>query len=87
MYRGKHYQYSDNIKGAISLGEYIVTSTKDSKTLDHEYGHTVQSRRWGPLYLLSIGFFSLMEVWFDSDGDYYDDWPENEADRLGGVNR
>jgi hypothetical protein len=73
--------------GAISLGLHVITNSKDTKTLDHEYGHTVQSERWGPLYLPVIGVKSLLEVWFDNDGYYYDDWPENEADKLGGVIR
>ncbi len=86
-YRGKIYQYSDNIPGAISLGNYIITGSKRQITLDHEYGHTVQSKKWGPLYLIIVGITSLYHTQFTPNDKYYTVWPENEADKLGGVIR
>jgi hypothetical protein len=65
----------------------------------HEYGHSVQSERWGPLYLLAIGIpsaignnlrdrlFHKSWAWEKRREWYYGRWPENEADRLGGVER
>ncbi len=84
-YRGKLYQRSNNTPGSISLGEYILTGSRYQETWDHEYGHTVQSKMFGPLYLIIIGLWSLQEVFFDRDGDYYDDFPEKQADRYGGI--
>jgi hypothetical protein len=62
-------------------------------TWDHEIGHAKQSMYLGPLYLLVVGLPSFVRaaVWtFDKDrsrADYYKGWPENWADRLGGVRR
>lgn len=62
----------------------------------HELGHAVQSRRLGPLYLLTVGVASPARVaygwWYLRRTGrgwtrYYDAWPEDEADRLGGVVR
>ena len=65
-------------------------------TRAHELGHAVQSRRHGPLYLLTVGLPSVSRAayawwhlhrtgrWWDR---YYDAWPEDDADRLGGIRR
>ncbi len=88
--------------GGVSLGEYIILdewleSLPVSKTVEHERGHSKQSRYLGPLYLLIVGIpsalMNLMSRYSRhygsgkfSDG-YYDRWPETWADRLGGVER
>lgn len=77
----------------VSLGKYIIVSAhhKD-KTIKHEYGHSIQSLRYGPFYLLIIGLPSFtMNVLtlfgiLDPRG-YYKRWPESKADKLGGVKR
>lgn len=78
----------------ISLGRYIfVPSFADENYIKHEYGHTVQSKYLGWLYLLVIGLPSL--IWAGC-GDayrkkhnvnYYDFYTEKWADKLGGVER
>ena len=87
--------------GGMSLGEHIFV---DLKTYDpnkkshmnyfqHEYGHTVQSKMLGPLYLFVIGLPSL--IWagcFDkyrekNNISYYEFYTEKWADKLGGVDR
>lgn len=83
---------SDYAKGGVCLGEYIILNSKhDSKlTSHHEYGHTRQSRMFGPLYLLVIGLPSLIHniTWSDNYGEsYYDYWCESWADKLGGIKR
>ncbi len=64
-------------------------------TREHEYGHTLQSRMFGPLYLLVVGIPSVSRVayawWRHRVGrpwhGYYDGWPEKQADQLAGVDR
>lgn len=86
---------------AISLGYFIFWSTVDAPIIRvnphnklHEYGHALQSRLLGPFYLPIVGVPSTMRVAYAAaqfvitrkpwDG-YYNGFPENWADRLGGV--
>jgi len=77
----------------VSLGSYTFLSEKYTPlTVRHEYGHSIQSMRWGPLYLLVVGLPSITMNILTSAGKlrgttYYDRWPENEADRLAGIDR
>jgi hypothetical protein len=89
--------------GAVSLGIFVFHTKHDSAIVpvglenrDHEWGHSVQSRTFGPLYLLIVGVPSALRVFYAAMyrffkgrrwGGYYDGWPENAADRLGGVDR
>lgn len=91
--------YSWRLTGGMSLGRYIfVPFSEESPTerrvqeyIKHEYGHTVQSKYLGWLYLLVIGLPSL--IWancFESyrvkTGKSYDDfYTERWANKLGGV--
>jgi hypothetical protein len=89
--------------GAVSLGLFVFYSDRDNafipvgaENVDHEWGHSVQSRRLGPLYLPLVGVPSTLRVAYALahraltgrrwDG-YYDGWPERQADALGGVDR
>lgn len=51
---------SPNMKGGITLGKYIVVH--NHKYIKHEYGHTIQSKYLGPLYLLVIGLPSILHA-------------------------
>lgn len=62
----------------------------------HEFGHTFQSRMLGPLYLPLVGVPSVMrnvyavayrEITGRRWQGYFDGYPEDWADRLGGVDR
>lgn len=84
--------YSKRMRGGISLGNYIIvrTGNENDNTLKHEWGHSRQSRLFGPLYLLVIGIPSLLWAAFfneKSKGSYYDFYTEKWADKLGGVVR
>lgn len=87
----------------ISLGYVVFWSRADSRwhRLDlrnraHELGHAEQSRLLGWLYLSIVGVPSMSRAAYALlyrevtgrrwDG-YYDGFPENWADRLGGVER
>ena len=76
----------------VSLGRYIFVPVPllSERTVRHEYGHAMQGYKHGPFYLLLEGVTSFVQVIaatiFPSLADaYYDRWPENEADDLGGV--
>ena len=84
----------------LSLGPFIFACPRDPGNPDagpderlvvHEYGHTVQSLIFGPLYLLVIGLPSL--VWSNAPAlkrsrsknktSYYSFYPERFANWLG----
>ena len=63
----------------ITFGDYVNTWTYscidnfnnyliNDQLFMHEYGHTIQSKRWGLLYLLSIGIPSGVSQLFDDWG-------------------
>lgn len=85
----------------VALGEQIVLSWTIYSVVPgvvrHEYGHVRQSRLLGPLYLPTVALVSvvmniisrvlLASGRYEFATHYYDRWPENWADRLGGVKR
>ena len=98
-YKGITYVVSKKMPSGISLGNYVILSEsyKDKKinhkTWNHEWGHTRDSRMFGPLYLIAIGLPSLIWAWMYGSiiprtyNGYYKFYTEKRADRLGGVNR
>lgn len=90
--RSPHYKY-----GGVSLGGYIFLHwnnyLKDSQA--HEYGHCIQSKILGPLYLLVIAIPSIVHLWIHKakyDGKkhapiYYHFYTEKWADKLVGIKR
>ena len=72
--------------GAISLGAYIIVPTRNSiKLIKHEYGHTRQSLYFGWFYLIIIGVPSFIQAWMRGRGYNVRTFPEQWADRLGGI--
>lgn len=98
-YKGITYVVSEKMSGGISLGNYIILSksyedkVRHQKTWDHEWGHTRDSRMFGPLYLIIIGLPSLIWAWMYGSiipythNGYYKFYTEKRADRLGSVVR
>ena len=96
---GRTFYFTKEMPSGISLGNYIIMNREDTEDgMKHEYGHTISSRRWGPLYLIVIGLPSLLGNIFDrifhkswkySDSCewYYNQPWEKWADRNGGVDR
>lgn len=83
---------------AVSLGQYIIIdesffATRESENIKkHEYGHSRQSVMLGWLYLPVVGLPSLVRnlyarIKHKESKWYYGGFPENWADRLGGVKR
>jgi uncharacterized membrane protein len=83
-----------------SFGVYIILPYEDLTTIRHERGHSVQSMRFGPLYLIVVGIYSavfcnLWDILFHKSWSGYDRhywyymtrWTEKRADKLGGVDR
>jgi len=94
------YYIDSKFMFGASLGEYILIHKDWSnmkKTIKHEYGHTLQSYMFGPLYLLIIGLPSVIQNILSSifyklgkpemHRNYYKRYPESWADKLGGVDR
>lgn len=97
--KGYKYKYNDafiievkNKYGSISLGNFIfVPNATDEETIKHEYGHTLQSKKLGWLYLFIIGIPSI--IWASCfEGyrkkhniSYYAFYTERWANKLGGV--
>jgi hypothetical protein len=83
----------------VSLGSFIFWSNSDSAIIEikqnnkeHEYGHSIQSMIFGPLYLILVGVPSILRVLYGSIfylihkekwKNYYSSYPENWADNLG----
>jgi hypothetical protein len=90
-------------KTGVSLGLFVFWTSNgnrwhdlDERNRDHEWGHSVQSRWLGPAYLPVVGATSVSRVLYmvayrEITGrkwtGYYSGFPENWADRLGGVRR
>lgn len=92
---GIRFYFLDTFPGGITLGEYIIVGTRQDITVRHEFGHVLQSRMLGPLYLIVIGLPSIMHAWLSDrigccrrhQEGYYHFYTEKWADRLGGVER
>lgn len=80
---------------AVSLGTFLIFDSRvcfSENAVRHELGHTKQSLRLGWLYLPVIGIPSLIgnihsRIFNKTTDWYYSRFPENWADKLGGVER
>jgi hypothetical protein len=76
--------------GGVSLGSFALISPSnahDENTIRHELdGHTVDSKIFGPLYLLVIGLPSIIHLLhYDGRKNYYDFYTERWANRHAGL--
>lgn len=77
----------------VSFGPIIIVYNRaSSNTMRHEYGHSIQSKILGPLYLLIVGIPSfvgniLTRMLILRPENYYKRFPENWADKIAGVVR
>lgn len=85
---GRRFYITPAMKGAISLGQYILLSPGCASVEEvyyHEYGHTIQSHYLGWFYLPVVGLTSLIHTSLCRADDYYHFWTERWANRLGGI--
>jgi hypothetical protein len=93
LYAGKNVYWIKPPGIGVSLGNFIFASENLSFIdVDHEIGHSRQSELLGPLYLLIAGLPSVIMNLISRASakfaaGYYNRFPENWADRLGGVVR
>ena len=97
----KHRLFIKTPNTGVSLGWFVFWTPAGNRfthiTNDcrmHEYGHARQSVMLGPLYLIVVGIPSLARVFYrklyrkmygEYWKNYFNGFPENWADRLGGV--
>jgi len=97
----KRQGFPNRVLAAFSLAHIILVPDRgDSRrlrfTIPHEHGHSIQSRKYGLLYLLIVGLPSAVRhLWISARHNgrtaeevtrwYYSGWPELQADRLGKV--
>lgn len=77
---------------AGTIGCYIIGSAHSDPLLHHEYGHYLQSRRYGPAYLFIVAIPSFLSMllaaqshdnrWFEKDADHRGKMFVNGAGRL-----
>jgi hypothetical protein len=95
------------MNGGISLGMYSIIDIyywksfggnidkiKNQNVVKHEgIGHGTQSKWLGPLYLIIIGFPSLIWAWLYgriipyTNNGYYKFYTEKWADKIAGIKR
>jgi len=93
LYKGRRVIWFKKGKffSGTSLGYWILLPyDAGARTVAHEWGHCMQSRDWGILYLLVVGIKSLyynlksrncQRTW----ENYYKNFPEDDADSRAGV--
>lgn len=82
----------EKMQGGISLGSFVYVSKSLSKretSIAHELdGHTVDSKRFGPLYLFIIGIPSISWAGFRNTKkhpNYYEFYTEKWANKHAGL--
>lgn len=87
--RNSSFYIAPTMNGGVSFGKYIFLSNDSGQiesVYDHEFGHCIQSRILGPLYLLVVGIPSGIHcLLHDGSSNYYDFWTEKWANKLGGI--
>ncbi|MBE0635130.1 hypothetical protein IH601_03945 [Candidatus Bipolaricaulota bacterium] len=75
-----------------SLGKtvFLHTSLQTENAIRHEVGHVHQGYKHGPFFLLLEGAASFTQAILSAispslAADYFERWPEDEANKLGGV--
>lgn len=94
---GRQFSFKDGIfdgdvLNSVCLGELVFVNVNSDaeRRRKHECGHRIQSRILGPFYLFAVGIPSLV-LWIRaksgkmSHEEYHSHYPENWADKLGGV--
>ena len=72
--------------GGMSLSPFIIGDEQIQKEesnhlFQHEFGHVIQSRIWGPLYLFVIGIPSVISASHNSYSKHMHKWQEQDANK------
>lgn len=86
-YKGTYVFVSPHIKAGISLSYITQVKRIKGTNIQHEWGHSRQSARLGPFYLILIGAPSIIHNMFRKCKNYYHFYTEAWADRLAGIKR
>lgn len=90
---GWYFEIGENW-GGVNLGLCTLTSRNPSEhVLTHEFGHSVQSCIFGPMYIFIVAIPSVVRYWYreyliqvkhrDNLPEYDSIWFEGQATRLG----
>lgn len=90
--------YTGKFPGGISLGLFVILKEEmykknQNNCIEHEFGHTIQSKILGPLYLIIIGIPSILwNAFYIIDKtrpykNYFDFYTERWADKLMNIRR
>lgn len=69
----------------LQIANTSQISPSADPTFRHEFGHTLQSRMIGPLYISQVGVFSLIGAGLDYGlklSDHDREWYETQANRM-----
>lgn len=87
-HKGARMMFTYQMSGGVTLGKWVFLDARyygygnAASVMKHEYGHTVQSKILGWLYLPYVGIQSLIHAIFHRKGNYSHFWTEKWADRL-----
>lgn len=94
-YKGVKIFINSKFPSGVSLGQYVILgkypyNTPTWNSVKHEYGHHLQSLRYGWLYLIVTGLPSLLgnvygRIFRKGSAWYYSQPWEKGADKLGGA--
>jgi hypothetical protein len=70
-----------NIKDVINTDFETYVTTRDPMFM-HEYGHTLDSKGWGPLYILAIGLPSGINI---LGNEYIYEWDGKPVNNPNGL--
>ena len=76
----------NGIFGGMCLSPFIVADERvegraNNHLFQHEFGHVLQSRIWGPLFLIRIGLPSLISAMKNNYQKHMAQWPEQDANK------
>ncbi|QVK19272.1 hypothetical protein KHQ81_06125 [Mycoplasmatota bacterium] len=88
FYKGSLVVRQNQIGTCSIFGTVWLNDSEDKSTLKHEWGHSIQERILGPLYIPRIAIPSVINYYRNpSEKEYYSAPWERTADWFGGVNR
>ncbi len=85
---GAVFYATNHVKGGVTLGQYVFISARNmtcEAIYDHEYGHVLQSKVLGPLWIFVIAIPSGGHCLVCRAENYYHFYTESWANVWGGI--